>query len=80
MIVHLVNFHGNRPLHNGHVWSEKVLPVHDVTLELAAASRPARVRLEPGGTEPQWSHAEGILRVSIPKVHIHRAVVVDASV
>jgi hypothetical protein len=76
VLVHLVNFHGSRPFDRSNVCVEQVLPVRNVILNLTLAARPAWVRLEPSGDEPQWSYADNILRVTIPEIHTHCAVVV----
>ncbi|MCC6859959.1 MAG: beta-galactosidase trimerization domain-containing protein [Bryobacterales bacterium] len=76
-IAHLVNHHGNRPSDRNNLCVEQVLPVHGVTLELASERRPAGVRLEPGGLAPQWEYAGGFARITIPRVHIHSAVVMS---
>jgi len=79
VIVHLVNFHGNRPFDRNNVCVEQILPVRGIELKLALESRPAKVHLEPGGAEPRCSYADGILHVAIPEVQIHCAVVVESA-
>ena len=76
-LVHLVNPHSNRPVDGNYVCAEQILPVHDIVVHLARASRPARVRLEPEGAEPGWSYANGVLQVRVPRIKIHTAIVVE---
>jgi hypothetical protein len=74
-LVHLVNPHSNRPVDRNNVCAEQILPVHDVVVHLARASRPARVRLEPEGVEPRWSYTNGVVQVRVPEVKIHTVIV-----
>jgi hypothetical protein len=76
-LVHLVNPHSNRPVDGNNVCAEQILEVQDVVVHLAAASRPGRVRLEPGGEEPHWSYTNGMLQVRVPRINIHTAIVVE---
>ena len=80
-LVHLVNQQGGRTVldrgagvDRNNAWPEQILPVPGVTVHLACASRPRKVTLEPEGTTVQWSYRDGVLRVPVPEVHIHRAV------
>jgi hypothetical protein len=77
IIAHLVNFHGNRPFDRNNLCVEQVLPVRGVILHLALADRPESVHLESGGVEPQWEYADNVLRVNVPEVYIHCAIVVE---
>ena len=75
-LIHLVNHHGNRPVDRNNVCVEQVLPVRDVTVRLRRATRPVQVTLEPGGQSANWKYADGIVKVSIPEVHIHTTIAV----
>ena len=87
LLVHLVNHHGNRPVHDTRAYSgkappnnvcvEQVLPVNDVTVRLRLEHRPRQVRLEPGGVEPSWKYAGGYLQVHLSSVYIHTALCVE---
>lgn len=84
-LVHLVNPHSNATVldrsagvdrNNG--WPEQILPVPGVMVQLRCANRPGKVMLEPQGTPAEWTYRDGVLRVSVPEVHIHRAISVQS--
>ncbi len=75
-LVHLVNHHGNRPVDGNNLCVEEVLPVRDITVRLARATRPAQVTLEPGGQVPDWAYSRGVVEVHIPEVCIHTAIAI----
>ena len=77
LLVHLVNPHGDHAVDTNYRCVEQVLPVPGVTVRVRRPQRPARVTLEPGGTTPQWSYADGVVTVAVPEVAIHRVVAME---
>jgi hypothetical protein len=76
LLIHLLNHHGDRPIDGNNRCTEQVLPVRDVVVKVRCP-QPADVRLEPGGDAAAWEYADGMLRVDVPEVVIHRAIVVS---
>ena len=76
-LVHLVNHHGNRPVDKNNLCIETTLPVRDVVLTIRRDARPGRVALEPGGATPEWSYDGRRVRVRVPEVLIHTAIVLE---
>ncbi len=76
-IVHLVNHHGNRPADGNDLCIEETLPVRDVVLTIRMEKKPEKVTLEPGGATPEWRHESGQVKIEIPEVEIHTAVVFE---
>jgi hypothetical protein len=76
-LIHLVNWHGNRPAEGTALCIEETHPVTDVELRYPCPTRPSSVLLEPGGLEPRWSHDGGALCVRVPRVEAHVAVCVS---
>ncbi|MCX7597805.1 MAG: hypothetical protein N2512_02910, partial [Armatimonadetes bacterium] len=79
-IVHLCNYHGNRPFDGGNLCIEQTLPVRGIKVTLRQDRPPRRVSLEPGGKELRWSFRGQRLSVRVPEVEIHAAVVVEEGV
>jgi hypothetical protein len=77
ILVHLVNYHGNRAFDHNNQCAEQVFPVQNAVVYLVMEKRPAQVTLEPGGVVLHWIHEEGLLHVYVPEVRVHCAVVVE---
>ena len=73
-LIHLVNWHGNRPADLGALCIEETHAVSDVEVRYPCAVRPAEVLLEPGGLRPRWSYGDGAVTVSVPRVEAHVAI------
>jgi hypothetical protein len=76
LILHLVNHSPGKSLAQNSPFVETVPPSEPFSVTLPLESRPASVRLQPGDTEPEWSHTEGTLTVFLPPFQIHAAVVI----
>ena len=76
-VVHLCNYHGNRPFDASNLCIEQTLPVRRVKVTLMYPQRPRKITLEPGGVEPRWTFRGRKLTVRIPEVEIHTAVLIE---
>ncbi|NLO07145.1 MAG: family 10 glycosylhydrolase [candidate division WS1 bacterium] len=56
---------------------ESIPEVGPIEVRLRAGERPAAVTWEPAGEDLAWTHEDGVLRVTVPRLHIHGAVVVE---
>jgi hypothetical protein len=76
-VIHLVNRASGVPNQPGNGAIDEIPAVGPISITMRQAEPPGSVSLafEKGGLE--WSHARGTLRVSVPSVHIHAAVVVE---
>jgi hypothetical protein len=74
LLVNLVNTSGP---HRAEPILDAIPPVGPLTVNLRRPSRPARVTLEPSGTPLAFDYAKGVVRVTVPRVDIHEAVVLD---
>jgi hypothetical protein len=76
IVVHFANHAPGSSLAQNNAWVERVPPTPPFSLTLEMAERPARVRLEPGSVEVEWSHTGSALTVFVPPVHLHAALVI----
>ncbi len=72
-VVHLVNTAGPHGDARIHVFDE-IPPVGPLQIRIRHP-RPSRVILEPGGEEPVYDYVDGAVRLQLPRLEIHRAVV-----
>ncbi len=56
--------------------TEYIPEVGPIEVRMSVADQPQRVRWAPDGGRLKWSWVEGILSVTVPKLHIHGVVVV----
>jgi hypothetical protein len=75
-LLHFVNHSPGKSLAQNSAFIEAVPLSEPFTVTYLAGERPAEVRLQPGGREPEWSYSEGALTAFIPPFHIHTALVV----
>jgi hypothetical protein len=73
--VHLLNTTG-MPLPDRYGFTDFIPPLEEITLTIRAEARPRSVTWVPDGGRLEWSWAEGRLKVVVPKLKIHGAVVV----
>jgi hypothetical protein len=73
--VHLLNTAG-MPLPDRYGFTDFIPPLEHIILTIRADSRPTSVAWVPGGVEPEWSWANGVLKVAVPKLEIHGVLVV----
>jgi hypothetical protein len=77
VILHFVNHSPGKSLAQNSAFIEEVPPSAPFSVTLALPVRPEGVRLQPDGTEPEWSYAEGTLAAFIPPVHVHEILVIS---
>ncbi len=75
-IVHLVNRASGIPNQPNNGAVDEIPPVGPVTIEMKCPERPEKVHLALEAGTPEWTHSRGRLRVTVPSVRIHAAVVV----
>lgn len=74
LLVHLVNTSGP---HATEPFVDALTPVGPLEVTLRVAASPKRVRLEPGGQNLNFTHADGVLRCRVESVPVHSMVVVE---
>lgn len=75
LCVHLVNLTGAQRAPD-FLAVESIPEVGPIAVRLRVPERPAAVTWEPGGEALSWAWAEGVLTTTVPRLHIHGAVVV----
>lgn len=73
LLVNLVNTsgpHRTEPILNA------IDPVGPLQVGIRLAQAPSKVSLEPGGNTPKHEFRDGLLRVDVPKLEVHQAVVI----
>ncbi|HLA40876.1 MAG TPA: hypothetical protein VJ417_12820, partial [Candidatus Glassbacteria bacterium] len=76
LAVNLVNTGGPHADEKVHVFDE-VPPVGPLEVAVRCANRPQRVRLEPAGEDLAFSYADGIARLSLPRLEIHEIIIFE---
>lgn len=79
--VHLTNLVRESPMVDFHgavenIVGEDILPIHDIRLSIPC-EKPARVRLAMQDRDAEWSWADGVLSVAVPKLTIHECVAIE---
>lgn len=74
-VIHLVNTGGPHADRRVHVFDE-IPPVAPLQVRVRHP-KPRRVTLEPGGRELPFDFSEGMIRLEVPPVEIHRAIVIE---
>jgi hypothetical protein len=72
--IHLLNTAG-MPLPDRYGFTDFIPPLNDVRLTIRTAKSPSSVTWVPDGGRLEWSWAGGLLKVTIPPLKIHGAVV-----
>ncbi|MCX6573997.1 MAG: beta-galactosidase trimerization domain-containing protein [Candidatus Aminicenantes bacterium] len=72
--VHLLNTAG-MPLPDRYGFTDFIPPLEGIILTIRTEARPRSVAWVPDGGRLEWSWAEGRLKVAVPKLKIHGAVV-----
>lgn len=73
--VHLVNTAG--PHREKNTILDEIPPVGPLQVTIRAKEKPSRMTLEPGGEALLSEYVNGAVRVTIPRVEIHRAITVE---
>jgi len=63
------------PLPDRYGFTDFIPPLEDIILTIRADSRPTSVAWVPEGGELKWSWADGVMKVTIPKLGIHGVLV-----
>ena len=74
--AHLLNTAG-MPLPDRYGFTDFTPPLEHITLTIRTARRPASVAWVPDGGRLDWSWSDGWLKVTVPRLAIHGAIVVD---
>jgi hypothetical protein len=77
MIVHLLNTASTNPLSPVNPYVEDIAPVIHINLRTKCLHRPASVTLVPENKGMTWKWSKEILSVTVDKLYIHSAVVID---
>jgi len=56
---------------------EELPPIENVVVRIARAQRPQSVSVVPADLKIDWSYQDGLVKVNVPRVEIHRVVVVE---
>lgn len=75
LMVHLVNTGG--PHADGKTLVYDTIPALGPLQVRIRHARPERVSLEPGGVSLPFSYASGVIHLEVPRLEIHRIIVVD---
>ncbi|MGZ8899620.1 MAG: hypothetical protein ACXW3Z_05950 [Limisphaerales bacterium] len=73
--VHLVNTAG--PHREANTIFDEIPPIGPLQVAIRAKEKPSRVTLEPGGEALSPEYANGTIRVTIPRLEIHRTITVE---
>ena len=76
LVVNLVNRGAGEMLMPRRVINEELLPIEDVKLTVRLDRVPTSVTAVPDA-DLEWDYADGILRVTVPSIAIHTAVVIE---
>lgn len=74
--LHLANLAGMQ-LSNRHTVMDYIPTVGPIDIRLDVPTKPGRVTWVPDGGRLKWSWSEGVLSVTVPRLHIHGVVVVE---
>jgi len=77
LIVNLVNRGAGEALSPNRVVVEELPPVTDVVLRIRCERAPGSVIIAPGGETSRWTYADGVAAVTVSRVEIHSAIVVE---
>jgi hypothetical protein len=74
LLINLVNRGAGETLSPTRVIVEQLPALEGVTVAVRCPDTPTEVALLPGDERMQWSHADGLLIISVPSVEIHSVV------
>lgn len=77
LILHAVDHSPGKSLAQNSAFIESVPRNEGFQVGMAIPDPPVSVRLQPEGTEPEWSYADQVLSVTVPPFHIHTMLVVE---
>lgn len=81
LCVNLINRGAGERLSAARTVNEDIRPIREVAMALQCGEKPARVTLEPEGTELEfeWYEKDSRIRLTVPEIDIHSVVVVEPS-
>ena len=80
LLIHFVNTNPGRDvarLTTDDLWVDEIPVVGPYACALRLAEKPSAVTLAPGGEALEWSWADGVLKMALPKLHIHACIKVN---
>jgi hypothetical protein len=77
LLVNMVNRGAGEMLSPQRVIVEELPPAENVVVRIQHDHRPKSVSVVPGDQKIDWSYDEGMVRVKVPRVEIHRVLVVE---
>jgi hypothetical protein len=78
MIVHIINTSVDWDMdQRGAVHVENILPVGPFHMKLRCEEKPSDVVIKPCNTRLNWRWKNGYVWVTIPKIHIHEALIIE---
>jgi hypothetical protein len=77
LLINLINRGAGEALSPTRVMAEQLPPVENVTVRVRQDQRPKSVSLVPANMEVEWEHADGVITIKVPRVEIHRVLMID---
>lgn len=81
LLVHFVNGNPGRDvakLHTDDTWVDEIPAIGPITSWLRLPEQPQTVTIEPGEIAAEFSWADGVLTVTLPRLEIHRCVKISS--
>ena len=81
LLMHFVNGNPGRDLsvlHTDDLWADEAPVIGPVSCELRLPNEPASVTWQPSGDALQVQWQDGVLSVTVPRLHIHGCLVIEA--
>ena len=75
-IVHLINTAGQQDNARVQIFDE-IPPVGPLDIVFRLGRNPKRLTLEPGGTDLPFSYEDGVIRLVVPRLDVHRMIVAE---
>jgi hypothetical protein len=73
LLVHLVNTSGP---HQTQSIIDHIEPLGPMTVTVRSAQAPSKVALQPSGRSPKFTFGDGRVRIEVPSVEIHEAIII----
>jgi hypothetical protein len=77
LLVNLINRGSGETLSPSRSIVEELPPIENVVVRIARSQRPQSVSAVPNDLKIDWSYRDGWVKVNVPRVEIHRVVVVE---
>jgi hypothetical protein len=77
LLVNLINRGAGEALSPTRVMAEELPPVENVVVRVRHDQRPKSVSVVPANMEIDWTYANGLVTIKVPRVEIHRVLVID---